>query len=290
MSKSALYTILNLIKPSHQKSLQGLDYYLVDGDSAIDELINIVKKSDCSNDQKQVFLRLAENVRVYLKVEYSKNCTFESSCPSHCGCFAVSDPSDTQLQQQCTIPHDNLCVKCANIFKMFQYVEEIINEQDDAIESIVWEVNKSKNEILEWQKHLIRHVIQNEAKNFIARNIKEGILFLIFDWQMKPMPKKFHEKQTDWFGKKGFSSHIAVGTTIVNNVVKKKSLVMVSDSSDQDLIDTLCVIKSTISHYKILFPSTHTVIAKMDNASCYSGKEYTVIYNLAYAVYRKQYI
>lgn len=42
LKRSSLYTILNLLKPLQQKSLQGLDYYLVDGESGVVDFIEIV--------------------------------------------------------------------------------------------------------------------------------------------------------------------------------------------------------------------------------------------------------
>lgn len=269
LKRTSLYSILNIIKPMQQKSLQGLDYYFVDGNSAIDELIKIVEFYT-SEDQAIAFKKLAEDVRVHLKIEFIKNCALESPCASHCGAFAVSDPLNQNLSRSCRYKHTEFCVYCTKIFKMFVFVHDVICDHSDN-QTLLWQVENATKAIKEWQMHLIRHFVQNQLKVSIINRISDGNLFLLFDWQMRPLPRKFMEKQSEWFGKQGLSSHITVATTMVNNVLVKKSIVLVSDSCDQDMCDTICVIEATVNRCKEIWPHTHSIIAKMDNAGCYSG-------------------
>jgi hypothetical protein len=65
--------------------------------------------------------------------------------------------------------------------------------------------------------------------------IGPGKLFWLKDWGMTIIPKKYREKQIDWFGKKGISNHIdCVYSADENGQVKKVTYVTFLDNCTQD--------------------------------------------------------
>lgn len=64
--------------------------------------------------------------------------------------------------------------------------------------------------IKELKAHVLRSKNQDGARMNVAENLGDGDLFLIADWAMMCLPRKFREGQTDWFGKRGINWHDAV--------------------------------------------------------------------------------
>lgn len=71
--------------------------------------------------------------------------------------------------------------------------------------------------IKELKAHVLRSKNQDRARTNITENLGDGDLFLVADWAMKFLPRKFREGQTDWFGKRGINWHIAVCATKKND-------------------------------------------------------------------------
>ncbi|CAC5418300.1 unnamed protein product [Mytilus coruscus] len=67
-------------------------------------------------------------------------------------------------------------------------------------------VEKAIADIYEWKSHILRSKNQEKQVNCLGENEA----FMVADWAMKFLPRKFREGQTDWFGKRGINWHIAV--------------------------------------------------------------------------------
>lgn len=51
---------------------------------------------------------------------------------------------------------------------------------------------------------------QERAQRTITQCLDDGEAFIVGDWAMKFLPRKYREGQTDWFAKRGISWHISV--------------------------------------------------------------------------------
>lgn len=71
--------------------------------------------------------------------------------------------------------------------------------------------------IKELKAHVLRSKNQGRARTNVTENLGDGDLFLVADWAMKFLLRKFREGQTDWFGKRGINWHIAVCATKNND-------------------------------------------------------------------------
>ena len=90
-----------------------------------------------------------------------------------------------------------------------------------------------------WKAHSVRSVNQEAAKQdqlkMIAYN--QELALLVMDWAMKFNQLRYREKQSDWYGKSGLSSHIS--TVICSDPEKAGSLELQScahlfDACQQD--------------------------------------------------------
>ena len=127
------------------------------------------------------------------------------------------------------------------------------------------------NAIKDLKAHLLRSKNQERARADIITSQREGDLFLVADWAMKFLPKKFREGQTDWFGKRGINWHIPMCATKHGDNFELDTYVHILDSqSSQDsqltaalLVD---VVKDMASHKRI--DQVHIL---SDNAGCYKS-------------------
>ena len=78
-------------------------------------------------------------------------------------------------------------------------------------EEMLHTIKQAKNSIMTRKSHHWRSVHQDQAKCSVLANIKgKSDVFLVQDWAMKFMPRKFREPQSDWFAKRGLPWHITV--------------------------------------------------------------------------------
>lgn len=70
--------------------------------------------------------------------------------------------------------------------------------------------SQAKQAIHAWKVHLLRNVNQNEAHTNALIMLDETSVYLVQDWAMKFLPRKYKESQTDWFEKRGIVWHITV--------------------------------------------------------------------------------
>ena len=58
-------------------------------------------------------------------------------------------------------------------------------------------VKKAKKHILAWKAHLLRSINQDEVRLDTIKALNETSVFLVQDWAMKFIPRKFRESQKD---------------------------------------------------------------------------------------------
>ncbi|XP_076076249.1 uncharacterized protein LOC143047166 isoform X1 [Mytilus galloprovincialis] len=100
--------------------------------------------------------------------------------------------------------------------------------------------------------------------------MKEDEVFVVFDWAMKYLPRKYREDQLDWFGKRGISCHISV--CFRRNAEELQSLTFVHIFESQILQDskttsaTICDVLNNVLKNN---PEVRSVHLWSDNVACY---------------------
>ena len=104
----------------------------------------------------------------------------------------------------------------------------------------------------------------------IADNPNSALV--VMDWAMKFLQLRYHEKQSDWYGKRGLSWHIS--TVISSDPDKAGSLELKSyahlfNTCQQDWFAVCSIIENTLEVIKIQKPHVTQVYLRSDKAGCY---------------------
>lgn len=86
-----------------------------------------------------------------------------------------------------------------------------------------------------WKAHLLRTVLQEEAKQDAMSKLDQQTCLIIADWAMKILPMKYRENMSEFFGKHRHSWHIsAVITEEEESGYKVKCFNHIFNSCTQD--------------------------------------------------------
>ena len=87
---------------------------------------------------------------------------------------------------------------------------------------------------------------------------------------MKFIPKKYRESQSDWYGKKGISWHIAVAITRnLKGHLEMLSFIHTFTSCTQDSYSVMAIVDDVVGQLKAERPELKEVFWRQDNAGCY---------------------
>lgn len=93
---------------------------------------------------------------------------------------------------------------------------------------------------------------------------------------MKFLPIKFRENMEDFFGKKGFSWHVACIITLSESSLESGNksfdvltLVHVVQEGQQGWFTVAHLIRDIIDQVKVRYPNVNEIFLKSDNAGCY---------------------
>jgi len=214
-----------------------------------------------------------EIVLISFKVHVSES----STTADHCRSYALSDPKDSHFQSVCDHEHHANCDRCNLLTNTMDNVEKELAEQADNLseelkEELTFRIRQAKLNIVAWKSHLLRSVNQDDARLEILDKLDKTSLFLVQDWAMKYLPRKFRESQTDWFGKRGISWHVTVATRRgEDGKLQMLTFVHVFKACKQDSFTVLAVMADVIEQLKIIMPQLRSVFYRQDNAGCYHG-------------------
>ena len=201
----------------------------------------------------------------------------ESCVADHCRQYALSDPKDRDFQALCDHQHTDHCDHCDALATTLAAIEkalEIMTEETigaDAKEELAFTANQAISNIQAWKAHLLLSLNQDQARLDVMDDLDESSVLLVEDWAMKFLPHKYHESQSNWFGKRGLSWHITVATRKITSSHQLQiiTFVHVFQSCSQDSFVVLAIMEDVIGKVKTIMPSLKTVIYRQDNAGCY---------------------
>ena len=205
----------------------------------------------------------------------------ESCVADHCQQYALSDPKDPDFQALCDHQHTDHCDRCdelaitlSDIKKALEMVTEE-NISEDTKEELSFISEQAISNIQAWKAHLLRSLNQDQARLAALDQLDESSVFLVEDWAMKFLPRKYRESQSDWFGKRGLSWHVTVATRklMASQQLQMMTFVHVFQSCNQESGDVLAIMEDVIGKLKAIMPSLKTVTYRQDNAGCYRSGE-----------------
>lgn len=174
-----------------QKSLQGIDNVTAEGTEAIDNLITMMSTLSGS-ETDGVWLKETEkqlkDAKRYLKTDFKTHVERESKSADHCVTHALSDTKNEAYQSSCLHSHDDHCDRCEIIDDCFQKVEsqlQRIEMNEEERSQLMFDFKQCTTAIRAWKSHLLRTVVQEDAKQDAMKEINDEICLVIIDWAMK---------------------------------------------------------------------------------------------------------
>ena len=283
-----MYPVLKVREASQRKSLQGLDNISADGAEGFQRITRIVEKLEeeygVSKDWCSDVRNRLKKAKCYLKTKYRIHCRDEDSrCADHCRKFALSDPVDEDFKHQCLHEHLSKCDSCEDLKTVLQSVEGKINELSTLMyskeqrDNLLYDFGKSINFINEWKCHILRCENQEIAKQSFIQNLTEDSVFIVMDWAMKFLQRRFREKQCDWYAKRGMNWHVSCAVASDG-----KGNFFVSfynhlfNSCSQDWFSVLSFFESLLITVCSSNPKVKKAYLKSDEAGCYHNSQLIV--------------
>ena len=109
LSARTVYSILNTLHATEQKSISGIDDFVKEASDSWLELQQIIQKLPTSCDDKKRLNSLLENNRIYLKSKFQGRCGEGEQSITHCTIFALSQGDSPFYSQACDHTHDVSC-------------------------------------------------------------------------------------------------------------------------------------------------------------------------------------
>ena len=108
-----------------------------------------------------------KEVKRYFKTDFKAHMSQEEHCADHCTTYSLSDPKNTEFKGECKHKHDVECERCECLEEVLKDVKDKINNIDIDEEQrkiINFDYNQHEAAIKAWKAHLVRTVLQEEAK------------------------------------------------------------------------------------------------------------------------------
>ena len=106
----------------------------------------------------------------------------------------------------------------------------------------------------------------------MIERLDEKSVFLVQDWAMKFLPRKYRESQSDWFAKRGLPWHITVAVRRRSDQQRESmTFVHLFKACSQDSNTVLGIMADVLTKLKIGMPNLDSVFYRQDNAGCYHG-------------------
>ncbi|CAC5393144.1 unnamed protein product [Mytilus coruscus] len=276
LSRATLFNILSECPASHRTNLKGLDNIAADGVCAMDTLLEIVANFQNSTvHQNTNFSDMKEKLisyKLYLKTDFKHHVQMKDQCSDHCIQFALSDPTEKKLARSCTDHlHDMKCPRCCLLPDTVIELKRIISEFTEERTEFLVDIETAEGKVLDWKSHILRCVNQDRCRLETLQNLTEGDAMIVMDWAMKFLPLRHREKQSDFFGQKGFNWHVTVVIfkDIDDLTLKHRTYVHTIESAKQDWYSITSVIEHTLKTIKDQMPNIKSVVLRSDNAGCY---------------------
>lgn len=201
--------------------------------------------------------------------------SLESTVADHCRKFALSDATDKDFQSKCDHDHDEVCDRCEDLTMVLNEIEIALKEMpsdisSDLKEEVTFTASNARKNILAWKSHLLRCINQDDARIAVLEKLDETSVYLVQDWAMKFLPRKFRESQRDWFAKRGIPWHLTVAVRKINDgEFQTMTFVHVFPTCNQDSTVVLAIMDNVIKQLKQAIPGLQSVYYRQDNGGCY---------------------
>lgn len=276
-SERTLFRIIDVCAASTQKSLQGLDYFSTEGAQAFDTLesgINTLEENGASALWAKEMKHVLKECKRYLKTDYKSHVGANERCVDHCTNYSLSDSLVKAFRKKCDHAHDKFCDVCIKMDEALSDIVEMItspklNLTKQQQSHLTFDVKHAIESIRIWKAHLIRTVNQEQAKEEILSSLNDQSILIVMDWAMKFLPKRYREKMSDFYGKRGKSWHVSCIIYKSGDDYDVETIVHLFDSCTQDWFSVVSILEHLLATIKQEHPGVNIAFLKSDNAGCY---------------------
>ena len=272
VSERSLYRILDVSSASMQKSLQGLDNVIAEGTEAIDNLTKMIETL-VENGAEEGWGKTTEckvkKVKRYFKTDFKTHMSREELCADHCTTYSLSDPKNTEFKGECKHKHDVECERCESLEEVLKDVKAKINNIDideEQRKRINFDYNQQGVAIKAWKAHLVRTVLQEEAKQAALDKLDDETCLIIVEWAMKFLPLKYRETMGEFFGKRGLSWHISAVVTKKDSRIEVECFVHIFNFCVQNNYAVASIFEYLFQTIKAEYQSINKAFVRSDNA------------------------
>lgn len=193
----------------------------------------------------------------------------EENCPDHCSTYALSDPRQ-EYQTKCTHEHDIECDRCKSLEFTLKDVEEkikCISMEQQQRNRILFYFNQCDVAICAWKAHLLRTVLQEDAKQDAMSKLDQQTCLIIIDWAMKFLPMKYKESMSELFGKRGLSWHVSA--VVTRKSMKWSAFFHIFNACTQNNYAVASTLDQLSKSTKAEYPLITQAYLRSDNTGCY---------------------
>ncbi|PAV78917.1 hypothetical protein WR25_01905 [Diploscapter pachys] len=308
MSRPFLFKLLKVCSASPRRSYTCVDSYVAEAYESFNELDEILSnwsRFDLFDETWTKNMRKAlTDSRLYISNDYRLRCKTISRVNDHCTRYSLSDPDKPDLADRCNEgpdahEHDMACPECERTKSTFT---ELIDAANNIIKNLSDELNRKPNDpnllatleqleldrwtinsatkvVNELKKHQMRCAQSSRARTTIVDNLEEKTCLITMDFGMRYIPRKFMEKQVDFFGKKGKSYMVAHVLCKFEGRLAQHTYAFLLPSDKQDKVSVIACVRVMLVDLEKM--GVQKVILRSDNAGCYhSSALLGSIYNL----------
>ncbi|CAC5355083.1 unnamed protein product [Mytilus coruscus] len=247
------------------------------GGRAFADLNSVVSQLQIPKSDSDKILKDLSDSKRYLKCDYKVHLETKSDIPDHCLSFALSDQDKLLQNDWLDHSHNKGCKNCQILTNVLQTIQQKLNDLKDKIDenlfdNMLFKTSKAVGDILDWKKHILHSKNQARAKSNIISELSEKRAFIMVDWAMKFLPRKYREGQTDWFAKRGINWHIAVCLTKGEEGLLTLTFVhFFANPIPQDSVTSASILCDIAKEVVKLKPEITNVSFYSDNAGCYKS-------------------
>ncbi|CAF1510927.1 unnamed protein product [Adineta steineri] len=113
--------------------------------------------------------------------------------------------------QDCEHEHDESCTECSNLTSTLDEIERFIKETEtdkELLDRALKKFRSYRESIEAWKAHSLRSINQDLCRENLLDKLSNDEIYINLDWDMKLLPVKSREPQSEFFSKRGISWHI----------------------------------------------------------------------------------
>nr|XP_022310036.1 uncharacterized protein LOC111115550 isoform X2 [Crassostrea virginica] len=167
----------------------------------------------------------------------------------------------------CDHIHSTTCDQCEQLREL---EAELLQCTSSKLPWIADSVPQEIEHIHNWKKHIVRTINQDQSKLNILQGLQSHQVLIIMDWAMKFLPRKYREKQSDWFGQRGKNWHVSVIIFKASSgELRHRTYTHIFESAKQDWFCVASILEHTLHTIRQQMPHIEEACIRSDNAGCY---------------------